>query len=89
MKYIAVWVNFYLNPLGNFIPDYNDLVSHNQWKKALEALLSRNNFPEFTGRLCPALCEDACVKSLSGKGNSNRLTELAIIEKNRRTFNPA
>lgn len=68
-------------PLGNFIPDYNDLVSHNQWKKALEALLSRNNFPEFTGRLCPALCEDACVKSLSGKGNSNRLTELAIIEK--------
>jgi glutamate synthase (NADPH/NADH) small chain len=68
-------------PLGNFIPDYNDLVSKNQWKKALEALQSRNNFPEFTGRLCPALCEDACVKSLSGKGNSNRLTELAIIEK--------
>jgi len=68
-------------PLGNFIPDYNDLVSHSQWEKALEALLSRNNFPEFTGRLCPALCEDACVKSLSGKGNTNRLTELAIIEK--------
>lgn len=68
-------------PLGNFVPDYNDLVKSGQWKKALEALHARNNFPEFTGRLCPALCEEACVKSLSGQGNINRLTELAIIEK--------
>lgn len=68
-------------PLGNFVPDYNDLVKSKQWKKALEALHARNNFPEFTGRLCPALCEQACVKSISGKGNINRLTELAIIEK--------
>ena len=68
-------------PLGNFIPDYNDLLKHGQWEKALEALQSRNNFPEFTGRLCPALCEEACVKSINGQGNPNRLTELAIIEK--------
>jgi len=48
-------------PLGNLIPDFNDLVHEKKWKKALEILHSTNNFPEFTGRLCPAPCEQACV----------------------------
>lgn len=48
-------------PLGNMIPDWNDLVYRGHWKEALEVLHSTNNFPEFTGRICPAPCEDACV----------------------------
>ena len=48
-------------PLGNMIPDWNDLVYHGHWKEALASLHSTNNFPEFTGRICPAPCEDACV----------------------------
>lgn len=48
-------------PLGNLIPDFNDMVHQKKWKKALEILHSTNNFPEFTGRLCPAPCEQACV----------------------------
>ena len=48
-------------PLGNMIPDWNDLVYRGQWKEALAALHSTNNFPEFTGRICPAPCEDYCV----------------------------
>ena len=48
-------------PLGNLIPDFNNAVYKNDWKKALEILHSTNNFPEFTGRLCPAPCESACV----------------------------
>ena len=48
-------------PLGNMIPDWNDLVYRGHWKEALAALHSTNNFPEFTGRICPAPCEDACV----------------------------
>ncbi len=48
-------------PLGNLIPDWNDLVYHGRWKEALEIMHSTNNFPEFTGRICPAPCEDACV----------------------------
>jgi len=48
-------------PLGNLIPDFNDMVHHAEWEKALHILHSTNNFPEFTGRLCPAPCEQACV----------------------------
>ena len=48
-------------PLGNLIPDFNDMVHQGEWKKALDILHSTNNFPEFTGRLCPAPCEKACV----------------------------
>ena len=48
-------------PLGNLIPDFNHAVYKNDWKKALRILHSTNNFPEFTGRLCPAPCESACV----------------------------
>jgi glutamate synthase (NADPH/NADH) small chain len=48
-------------PLGNMIPDWNDLVYQEHWKEALTSLHSTNNFPEFTGRICPAPCEDSCV----------------------------
>ena len=48
-------------PLGNLIPDWNDLVYRDQWHAAIERLHATNNFPEFTGRLCPAPCESACV----------------------------
>ena len=48
-------------PLGNLIPDFNDHVYNNNWEKALSVLHSTNNFPEFTGRLCPAPCEESCV----------------------------
>ena len=48
-------------PLGNIIPDWNDLVYRNRWQEAIERLHATNNFPEFTGRLCPAPCEAACV----------------------------
>ena len=48
-------------PLGNMIPDWNDLVYRGQWREALAVLHSTNNFPEFTGRICPAPCEDSCV----------------------------
>ncbi len=48
-------------PLGNVIPDFNDMVYRDQWQEALRRLLATNNFPEFTGRICPAPCEEACV----------------------------
>ena len=48
-------------PLGNRIPDWNNLVYKKQWKEAYAQLISTNNFPEFTGRICPAPCESACV----------------------------
>ncbi|MGH9115079.1 MAG: FAD-dependent oxidoreductase, partial [Acidimicrobiales bacterium] len=51
-------------PLGNLIPDWNDLVYRDQWHAAIERLHATNNFPEFTGRLCPAPCEAACVLAL-------------------------
>jgi glutamate synthase (NADPH/NADH) small chain len=53
-------------PLGNHIPDWNDLVRMGAWESAIEALHATNNFPEFTGRLCPAPCEAACVLSIAG-----------------------
>ena len=48
-------------PLGNLIPDWNDLVYRDRWREAIDQLHRTNNFPEFTGRLCPAPCEAACV----------------------------
>src|SRR3989442_2018071 len=53
-------------PLGNRIPDWNDLVRTGQWRYAIEQLHATNNFPEFTGRLCPAPCEAACVLAING-----------------------
>lgn len=70
----------YACPLGNVLPDLNYLISHGQWKKALNVLQSTNNFPEFTGRLCPALCEAACTLGINQEPTTNREIELSIIE---------
>ena len=51
-------------PLGNIIPDWNDLVFRERWKEAIERLHATNNFPEFTGRLCPAPCENSCTLAM-------------------------
>ena len=67
-------------PVGNYIPEWNDLVFHGQWEKALELLCSTNNFPEFTGRLCPGPCEYACVLGINEDPVTIRENELAIIE---------
>lgn len=67
-------------PLNNLIPEWNDLVYHGNYKAALKRLLKKNNFPEFTARVCPALCEKACTCSLNGESVSVKENELAIIE---------
>jgi glutamate synthase (NADPH/NADH) small chain len=67
-------------PLANLIPEWNDLMFRKQWKKAFELLQATNNFPEFTGRLCPALCEYACVLGINDEPVTIRENELAIIE---------
>jgi len=67
-------------PVGNYIPEWNDLVFQGQWEKALELLSATNNFPEFTGRLCPALCEYSCVLGINEDPVTIRENELAIIE---------
>src|ERR687885_803806 len=53
-------------PLGNLIPEWNDLVYRDRWHDAIDRLHATNNFPEFTGRLCPAPCESACVLAING-----------------------
>ncbi len=68
-------------PLGNLIPDWNDLVYNGNWKEALHELHSTNNFPEFTGRLCPAPCEEACVLGINEPAVTIEETEKSIIEK--------
>ncbi len=67
-------------PLGNVIPDFNDMVYHNNWEKAYEILSSTNNFPEFTGRICPAPCEASCVLSLEEAPTTIELIEKSIVE---------
>ena len=68
-------------PLGNMIPDFNDAVYENEWKRALDILHSTNNFPEFTGRLCPAPCEEACVLGIVNPPVSIELIEKYIVER--------
>src|SRR3954471_4648178 len=68
-------------PLGNIIPEWNDLVYKNRWHDALEMLFKTNNFPEFTGRVCPAPCEEACVLGINEKPVSIKLIEQNIIDK--------
>jgi len=68
-------------PLGNLIPDFNDMVHKGEWKKALDILHSTNNFPEFTGRLCPAPCEQSCVLGIIKPPISIEQLEKTIIEK--------
>jgi glutamate synthase (NADPH) small chain len=67
-------------PLGNIIPDWNDLVYRNRWQEAIERLHATNNFPEFTGRLCPAPCEAACVLGINNDPVTIKQVELTIIE---------
>ena len=67
-------------PIGNYIPEWNDFMFRNNWKEAVELLESTNNFPEITGRLCPALCEFACVLGLNDDAVTIRENELAIAE---------
>ena len=68
-------------PLGNLIPDFNDLIHKGEWKQALEILHSTNNFPEFTGRLCPAPCEQACVLGIIDDPVSIEEIEKSIVER--------
>ena len=67
-------------PLNNLIPEWNDLIFHKNYKAALKRLLKTNNFPEFTSRVCPALCEAACTCGLNGNSVTVRENENAIIE---------
>lgn len=67
-------------PLGNIIPEWNDLVRQGRWKDAYDRLHATNNFPEFTGRLCPAPCEGACVLGIGDDPVNIKSVELAIVE---------
>ncbi|EPS62913.1 hypothetical protein M569_11874, partial [Genlisea aurea] len=68
-------------PLGNKIPEFNDLVYQNRWREALDRLLETNNFPEFTGRVCPAPCEGSCVLGIIEDPVSIKSIECSIIDK--------
>lgn len=68
-------------PLGNLIPDWNDLVHRNRWEEALKELHSTNNFPEFTGKTCPAPCEASCVLAINTPAVTIKNIELAIVDK--------
>jgi len=68
-------------PLGNLIPDWNDLVYRDRWRKAIDRLHATNNFPEFTGRLCPAPCEGSCVLGINDSPVTIKAAEAAIIER--------
>ena len=67
-------------PLGNIIPDWNDLVYRNRWQEAIQVLHKTNNFPEFTGWVCPAPCEEACVLGINDKPVTIKQIEISIIE---------
>ncbi|KAJ2887731.1 glutamate synthase [NADH] [Coemansia asiatica] len=67
-------------PIGNVIPKWNELVFRDQWREAFNRLMATNNFPEFTGRVCPAPCEGACVAGISEKPVSIKSIEAAIID---------
>jgi glutamate synthase (NADPH/NADH) small chain len=68
-------------PLGNLIPDWNDLVYRHHWQDAIDRLHATNNFPEFTGRLCPAPCEAACVLGINADPVSIKQVEVEIIDR--------
>ncbi|MCU1354074.1 MAG: gltD 2 [Acidimicrobiales bacterium] len=68
-------------PLGNLIPDWNDLVYRDRWQEAIERLHATNNFPEFTGRLCPAPCEAACVLGINQDPVTIKQVEVEIIDR--------
>ncbi len=68
-------------PLGNLIPDWNDLAYRDHWRDAIDRLHATNNFPEFTGRLCPAPCESACVVGINGDPVAIKQVEVEIIDR--------
>ena len=68
-------------PINNLIPEWNDLVYNGRWKEALERLMKTNNFPEFTGRVCPAPCEGSCNVAISDPAVAIKNIEKAIIDK--------
>ncbi|WP_068434937.1 glutamate synthase subunit beta [Magnetospirillum sp. XM-1] len=68
-------------PVNNIIPDWNDLVYRNRWKEAAEVLHSTNNFPEFTGRVCPAPCEAACTLNITDSPVAIKTIEHAVVER--------
>ena len=68
-------------PLGNLIPDWNDLVYRDKWREAIDQLHTTNNFPEFTGLICPAPCESACVLAINDDPVTIEQIELAIVER--------
>ena len=68
-------------PLDNLIPEWNDLIYHGRWEEAVERLHRTNNFPEFTGRVCPALCEGSCSLNVIGDPVTVRDNECSIVEK--------
>jgi glutamate synthase (NADPH) small chain len=68
-------------PLGNLIPDWNDLVYRGKWREAIDQLHATNNFPEFTGRICPAPCESACVLAINDEPVTIEQIEMAIAER--------
>ena len=68
-------------PLGNLIPEWNELVARGAWQRAIERLHATNNFPEFTGTLCPAPCEDGCVLAINAEPVTIKQIELQIIDR--------
>src|SRR6516225_969895 len=68
-------------PLGNLIPDWNDLVYRDKWREAIDRLHATNNFPEFTGTLCPAPCEASCVLGINDDPVAIKQIELAIVDR--------
>jgi glutamate synthase (NADPH/NADH) small chain len=68
-------------PVNNIIPDWNDLVYHGDWQRASEVLHSTNNFPEFTGRICPAPCQEACTLNIEDEPVTIKSIECAIVDK--------
>ena len=68
-------------PVNNIIPDWNDLVYHGRWRDALRQLHATNNFPEFTGRICPAPCEAACVLGINEPPVTIKQIEKTIVDR--------
>ena len=68
-------------PVDNIIPDWNDLVYRDKWKRAADVLHSTNNFPEFTGRICPAPCEESCTLNINNDPVTIKNIEQSIIDK--------
>src|SRR5260370_22382534 len=68
-------------PINNLIPEWNDLVYHGLWREALDRLHKTNNFPEFTGRVCPAPCEGSCVLGINEPPGTIKSIESAIVDR--------